>query len=115
RILFPHPLVGLQHRPGTGIGLVDQRDFVVQERRHGLVEIDALLDDGVAVGVRGHAGRVERGGSFGVAGLVVVHVITSGAVRVWAVITSRPSLLARPTADAAPPPRVWSDRTPVGL
>src|ERR1700680_3820206 len=35
--------VGLQNRPGTRIGIVDQGDLVVQQRGVLLVEIDALL------------------------------------------------------------------------
>src|SRR5579862_2907042 len=46
RMLVRRAAVGLEHGPGTGEGVVDQRDFVVQESRNGLVEIDALLDDG---------------------------------------------------------------------
>src|SRR5258707_911002 len=37
------------HGPGTRQRMVDRRDLVVQETRIGLVEADALLDDGLVV------------------------------------------------------------------
>src|SRR5215510_16177590 len=51
--------VGLVHGPRAGQGVVDDRDVVVQEIWVGLVEVDALLDDGLVVLVKRQARAVE--------------------------------------------------------
>ena len=63
-------VVGPMHRPRPGERVVDHRDVVVHEVTVGLVEVDALLDDGLVVlverdaraviGARAAAGRGSR-------------------------------------------------------
>src|SRR5262249_30615616 len=52
--------VALDDRPGAGERIVDGRHLVVQDRRVGLVQIDALLDHRLAVLGEGYAGLVEQ-------------------------------------------------------
>src|SRR5207302_6148811 len=58
----------LGHRPGTRIGMIDQRDLIMQDVRVGLVEIDALLDDALIVLVSREQ-AVQRAGTLDETGL----------------------------------------------
>src|SRR5437660_1012560 len=80
RILGGIAPIVLQHCPRPREGVVNQRDLVVQERRIGLVEEDALSDDRLVVGMGRQAGRVQGTGPFEVAGLDVEHVEAAVAV-----------------------------------
>src|SRR5256884_9959739 len=68
-MLRPIAPIGFQNRPRPRESVVDQRDLVVQEFWIGLVEVDALLDDRVVIGMDRHAGRVERARALEVAGV----------------------------------------------
>src|SRR5258708_31438485 len=62
------------HGPRTGQGVIDRRNLVVQDVRVILVQIDALLEDGLVVGVAGNAGLVEEARALEVAGHDLLHV-----------------------------------------
>src|SRR6516225_11473799 len=69
--------VVLHHRPWTGQCMVGHGDFVMQEVSIGLVEVDALLDDGLIVLVQRDAAAVEDTRSLQVAGFGFEHVIAA--------------------------------------
>ena len=59
--------VGLFDHPGPGQCMVHGGNVVVQQVLVGLVEVDALLDDGLIVLVQGQAGGFEDAGAEEVA------------------------------------------------
>ena len=61
---------------------VDHRHLVVQELGIVLVEVNALLDDRLTVGVGRHAGRIERTRALQVAGLDLEHIEAAVAILV---------------------------------
>src|ERR1700730_18142809 len=61
--------VGCVHQPRPSQGMVDGGDVVVQQIRVGLVEIDALLDNGLVVFVQWDAAGVEDAWTLHAAGL----------------------------------------------
>src|ERR1700730_12008984 len=73
-------MVVLGHGPRTGQRIVDRRDFVVKGVRIGLVEKDALLDDGFVVRVERYAAGVESAGAFEVASLDLEDGVTAAAL-----------------------------------
>src|SRR5262245_4077697 len=61
--------IALGYRPGAGERVVEHGDVVAQHVAIGLVEIDALLDDGAVVVVQRQPGSVEGAPSLDVARL----------------------------------------------
>ena len=61
--------------------MVGGGDVVMQEVGIGLVEVDALLDDGLAVLMEGNAAGIVRTRVFQVAGLDLERAVTAARVR----------------------------------
>src|SRR5260370_5129557 len=66
--------------PWPGQRMVDRGDVVVQQIRIGLVEIDALLDNGLVVSVQRDAGGVEGAGTLHGVGLDHERVVAAFAI-----------------------------------
>src|SRR5262249_2836623 len=72
--------VSLGDGPRLGEGIVDHGDLVEQSIFGGLVELDALLDDGLVVPVQWNARVFERARALEVAGLDLEQVVAAVAV-----------------------------------
>src|SRR6516225_9401648 len=68
--------------PGPRQRMVDHRDLVMEQVGIGLVEIDALLDDGLTVAVERHPRNIIAARQFEEARLYLEHVILAVAVLV---------------------------------
>src|SRR5262245_55813714 len=83
-VLDPHSItraiVAARHRPGPGQRIVVGGDLVTQDVRVGLVEEDALLDDGLIVLVQRDAARIEDARAFEMTGLHLEHVVAAVAI-----------------------------------
>src|SRR5260221_197475 len=87
--------VGFVDQPRPGQGMIDGGNVVVQQIRGGLVEIDALLDDGLVVFVQRDAAGVEDAWTLHAAGLNHERVIAAVAVLIEPLadgITQKPGL-----------------------
>src|SRR5258708_20932026 len=73
---------GLQHSPWSGERVVISRDLVVQDIRIGLVQVQSLLDDGLAILVHWYAASIEGPRILKIAGLDFEHVVAAVAIRV---------------------------------
>src|SRR5216683_1277045 len=71
---------GLVDHPWPGQRMVDGGDVVVQQVAIGLVEIDALLDDGLVVGMQRDSGGVIDARALHAASLDLKHVVAAVAV-----------------------------------
>src|SRR6266567_8409689 len=83
-VIEPHRIalatISLENRPGTRQGIVDGGDLVVQKIVVGLVEIDALLHQGLVVLVQRNAAGIEGARTLETAGLDLEQVETAAAV-----------------------------------
>src|SRR5215467_11120877 len=82
RIFVRQAAIGLEHRPRTREGVIDQGDLVVEARWISLVDEQALLDDRFVVRVGRHAGRIERARTLQEARLDLQRVVFAVAVGV---------------------------------
>src|SRR5215813_10020831 len=73
-------MIGTAHRPWSGQGIVVDRDVVAQDVRIGLVEVDALVDYGLAVLVERHAAGIITARALDGAGLDQQQVISAVTV-----------------------------------
>src|ERR1700730_18061071 len=80
RVFAGLALVAFQHGPRPRIGMIDQRDLVVQDCRISLVEKDALLHDRLVFGMDRQAGRVQSPRALELAGLNFEQVEMAAAV-----------------------------------
>src|SRR5262249_55241903 len=73
-------LVDFVDHPWPGQRMVDGRDIIMEQVWIGLVEIDALFDDGLVIGMQGDAGGVVDAWPFQAAGLDHKGVVAAVAV-----------------------------------
>jgi hypothetical protein len=73
---------GLLDQPRPGQRMIEGGDLVVQQIGIGLVEIDALLDDGLVVGMQRDAGGVEDARPFEAARLDLERIVAAAPARV---------------------------------
>src|SRR5215469_2618332 len=75
-------IVVADDRPGPRIGVIDGGDLVVQAVAVGVVEVDALLDDGLIVGMQRQAAGVEGARALEAARLDLERAKAAGGVAV---------------------------------
>src|SRR5262245_23742364 len=75
-------LVFSRDGPGACESVVDRRDVVVHDATVSRIEIDALLGDGLIIGVERNAGRVDDARPAEATGLDFKHVVAAGAILV---------------------------------
>src|SRR5262249_12980797 len=75
-----HTQIFLGDDPGTAQRAVDGRDLIEQDVGIGLVVVDPLLDDGLAILVQGNPAVVDRARPFQQAGLALKRIVAAVAV-----------------------------------
>src|SRR5215510_3666356 len=82
RFIAYHASIGLLDHPRPGQRMVDGGDVVAHQVRIGLVEIDALLDDGLIIRMQRNSARIIDARTLHAAGLDFEHVVATITVRI---------------------------------